>query len=127
MCIGGDVYNTTINVNGRRVFSSRYSPCCCNMYPMNSCFGFGYGFGGFGFGGFGFGGFCPGAFESGLGAGLGMAAGMALVPALPAIVKGVGKAVCWVGNTLWSGIKAVGKGIGNLFHKKSSTKAQPAE
>ena len=150
MCIGGDVYNTTVNVNGKNVFSSRYTPCCCNMYSMNSCFGFGYGMGGFGCGGFG----------AGLGVGVGFAAGMALAPALPNLFKGVGKAlgwvgskviapvatfawnnvlkpvgkvawngIKWVGNTIAKGAKAVGKGIANLwnkiFHKKS--KASKAE
>ena len=71
MCFGGDVYNTTINVNGRNVFSSRYSPCCCRMPYMNSCWGMGYGYGGFGC-------FWPGSFESGLGMGVGFGAGMML-------------------------------------------------
>ena len=133
MCFGGDVYNTTINVNGKNVFSSRYTPCCCSsMYTMNSCFGFGYG-----------------CFGAGLGAGVGFAAGMALAPALPNIFKGIGKAVGWVGSKViapvatfawnnvlkpvgkaaWNGIKWVGntvaKGVSSLwkgiFGKKSKT------
>ena len=139
----GDVYNTTVNVNGNTVFRSRFSTCCCGpMFPppMMSCFGFGYG--GFGFGGFG----CYGsrAFEAGLGAGVGFAAGTALIPALPSIFKGIGSGLSWigkkviapaatftwnkvlkpVGKAIWSGIKSVGKGIGSLFHKKNKTKTE---
>lgn len=135
-----DVYNTTINFNGKTMFSSSYSPCFCRCGGgfMNSCFSFGYG-----------------GFGNGLGIGLGYAAGMALVPALPAIFKGIGnglkwfgtnviapaacfawnsvlkptgkaigKAAVWVGNTVAKGAKAVAKGVSNLwnkvFHKKSS-------
>ena len=126
-----DVYNMTVNFNGETMFSRSYSPCFCRcgsgMYTMNSCFGFGYG----GFGG-------------GLGMGLGFAAGLALVPAMPAIFKGIGKACTWIGNTaapflwnnffkpvglgIWSGMKFVGntvakgakavaKGTSNLWNK----------
>lgn len=82
-----DVYNTTINVNGNRMFSSSFYPgysCgCCGrgMFGMNSCFGFGYG-----------------GMEAGIGMGLGFAAGMALVPALPNIFKGIGKGLSWFGS-----------------------------
>lgn len=128
----GDVYNTTVNVNGSTVFRSRYSTdCCCygSMYssPMMSCFG--YGFGGMGFGGFGW--YSPCSFSAGLGAGVGYAAGAALVPALPNIFKGIGQGLSWigtkviapaatfawnnvlkpVGNAVWSGIKWAGNGI----------------
>ena len=111
-----DVYNTTVNINGNRVFSSSYSlgDCCCcgGMYSMNSCFGFGYG-----------------GFTNGLGMGLGFGAGMALVPVMPAIFKGIGNGLSWLGRkviapaatAVWKGIKAVGEGIGSLFHKKSKT------
>ncbi len=71
----GDVYNTTVNVNGNTLFSRTLYPgrCCCGggMY-MNSCFGPGYG-----------------GFGNGLGIGLGFAAGMAAIPMMPAIVNGV--------------------------------------
>jgi len=129
----GDVYRTTVNVNGKTVFSSRFSPCCCPMYsyPMMSCFGYG-------FGGFGYGGFWPGCsfgtgFGAGIGAGLGIAAGAALVPAMPAIVKGIGQGACWVGTKViapaakgaWQGIswvgKKIGKGVSSIFHKKNKT------
>ena len=142
-----DIYNTTINVNGKRVFSSTYSPCgcCCGgfgMYPMNSCFGFGYG--GFGYG---------------LGLGAGYAAGMSLAPVLPNIFSAIGKgfswlgtkviapaavgawkgistAACWVGKGIAKGATAVAKGIAKgataiatgisnlwkkIFHKKSKS------
>ena len=71
----GDIYSRTVTVNGRTVYSSRYSPCCYNYY-MNSCWGMGYGFGGFGCG------FWPGNFGSGLGMGLGFGAGMILTSVL---------------------------------------------
>ncbi len=101
-----DVYNTTVNVNGKTMFSSTYYPgyCCCGpgMF-MNSCFGFG--FGGFG-GGFGF--------------GTGYAVGMAAFPLMPALFKGIGK-----------GVSAVAKGVKNLwnniFHKKSKTKTEESQ
>lgn len=145
----GDVYNTTINVNGNRMFSSTFYPgnCCCGnrMFMANSCFGFG-------FGGFG----------SGLGMGLGFAAGMSLVPALPSIFKNIGsafswfgskviapaasftwnsvlkptgkaigRAATWTGKTIAKGAAAVGKGVSKLwnkiFHKKSKTKTEQAQ
>lgn len=121
----------TVNVNGHRVFPNRYSHCCYGGfgYPgmINSCFGFGYGMGGFGYG---MGNFCPG-FGMGIGTGLGFAAGMALIPALPAIAKGIGKGCSWIGTNviapaatftwnnvfkpvgqgIWSGLKFIGNGI----------------
>lgn len=143
-----DVYNTTVNFDGKTMFSSSYTPfgCCCGggMYTMNSCFGFGFnGIGGFG----GLGG--------GLGFGLGYAAGMALLT--PQVLKSIGSGLSWfgtkviapaatfmwnsvlkpagigiwngmkwVGNTVAKGAKAVAKGVSNLwnniFHKKSKTK-----
>ena len=85
----GDLYQTKVTVNGETVFTSRYSPCCCGpmFTPPISCFGFGFNYG------------CCGTrnFESGLGLGVGFAAGSAFFAALPAICRG----------------------IGNLFHKKS--------
>ena len=107
MCFGGILGPTkTVKVNGKTVYSNKYRNCCRNMYTMNSCFGLGYGWN-----------YCmpfsPEAF-------LGFAAGAAVVPFLPAIFKGIGKAA-----------SAVGKGISNLwkniFHKKSKTKADAAE
>jgi len=136
----GDIYNTTVNVNGKTMYSRSFSPggCCCGggMY-MNSCFGFGYG-----------------GFGSGLGIGIGYAAGMALIPMMPAIFKGIGSGLSWFGSKviapaasfawnnifkpagkgIWSGMKwvgntvakgatAVAKGVSNLwnkiFHKKA--------
>ncbi len=125
-----DVYNTTVNINGNKVFSSSYSMgnCCCSgMYNMNSCFGFGYG-----------------GFGCGLGMGLGFAAGMTLVLVMPNIIKGIGKGFTWLGTKViapaatfvWNKaikpawnfskekvFKPIGKGVSNLwkkvFHKKS--------
>ena len=130
-----DVYNTTVNFDGKTMFSSSYSPCFCRCGGgfINSCFNFGFG----GFGG-------------GLGVGLGYVAGMALFPALPAIFRGkghglswlgttvlapagraIGKAAVWVSKTAAKGAKAVAKGVSNLwnniFHKKSKAKAEKAE
>ena len=112
-----DVYNTTVNVNGNKEFSSTYYPgyCCCGsgMY-MNSCFG--YGFGGIG---------------SGLGFGLGYAAGVSLIPLMPNIINGVWSGMKWVGNTVAKGACAVAKGVKNLwnniFHKKSKTKSEESQ
>lgn len=109
MC--GDVYNTTVNINGDRVYSRTFFPgmCCGRMYPMNSCFGFGYA--------------CVG---NGISFGIGCALGRALVPALPSIASGAWSGVKWIGNTVAKGAKAVAKGVSNLwnsiFHKKSKTK-----
>ena len=105
----GDIYSTTVNINGSRVFSSRISVgnCCCGGY-MNSCFGFGFG-----------------NFQSGLGMGLGYGLGLGLVPMMPAIVKGVGSGLCWTGKTIAKGASAVCKGVSkvwnNIFHKKNKT------
>ena len=105
-----DVYNTTVNINGETMFSSSYSPCFCrcrNGMFMNSCFNLGFG----GFGG-------------GLGLGVGYAAGMALVPLFPTIIRGIGNAAVWVGKGVAKGACAAAKGAKNLwnkiFHKKSS-------
>ena len=99
-----DVYNTTVNFDGKTMFSSSYTPfgCCCGggMFPMNSCFGFGFG----GFGGF----------ESGLGMGVGYAAGMALTS--PQVLKGIWNGMKWVGNTVAKGVSNLWN---NIFHKKS--------
>ena len=111
-----DVYNTTINFNGETMFSSSYTPCFCRCGRgfINSCFNFGYG-----------------GFGNALGIGLGYAAGMALVPALPAIFKGIGNGLKWLGtdviipsatfmwnsvlkpagNAVWSGMKWVGNTV----------------
>lgn len=129
MYLGGDVYNTTVNINGRTIFSSRFSPCCCGpMFPppMMSCFGYGFGY-------------FPCSWQAGLGFAAGAAAGAALVPALPSIFKGIGKGLSWLGTKviapaatfawnnvlkpagkgIWNGIKWVANGIGSLFHKKN--------
>ena len=133
----GDVYNTTINVNGSRMFSSTFLPgygCgCCGggMFGMSSCFGFGF--------------YNPAPF---LAMGAGFAMGSALAPALPSIFKGIGQgfawfgskviapaakgawkgissAACWVGKGIAKGASAVAKGAKNLwnkiFHKKPKT------
>lgn len=129
----GDIYNTTVNVNGSTMYSRTFYPgsCCCNGY-MNSCFGFGYG-----------------GFGAGLGVGVGFAAGMAMVPLMPTVIKGVWSGIKWFGSSViapaakgaWNGIKwagnmiakgacAVAKGVKNLwnniFHKKSKSKTQKA-
>ena len=100
-----DVYNTKVNINGETVYSSSYRPgnCCCNnMFTMNSCFGFGYP--------------CIGA---GIGFGVGMMAGAALVPALPAIFKGIGQGFAWLGTKV---IAPAATFVWNsIFHKKSKT------
>lgn len=83
MCFG-TLYNTTININGHSIRSSYNS--------LDPCSGFG--FGSFSPGCFGFGFGCNGgrnSFMTGAGIGLGLAAGMTLLPALPAIFKGIGK------------------------------------
>ena len=110
----GDVYNTTVNVNGSKVFSRTYYPgydCgCCNggMFGMNSCFGFGFN--------------NPLPFFA---MGIGFAAGYALMPALPGIFKGIGQGFSWVCKGVAKGASAVAKGVKNLwnkiFHKKSKT------
>ena len=136
----GTITNTTINADGHSVsFSTNsLSPMgCCNSIGSFSPGCFGYGFGptcgnsfGFGIGG--------NSFNYGVGTGLGFAAGMALVPALPKVFGAIGSACSFVWNKaispafkfvgkglsfawnkaivpaaqgVWSGIKAVGKGI----------------
>lgn len=101
-----DVYNTTVNVDGKTVYSRTFYPgaCCCGggMF-MNSCFGFGY---------------------SGVGFGIGFAAGRALTPVLPNIFNGICSGVCWVGKTIGKGVSGLWNSI---FHKKTKTKTEKAE
>lgn len=133
-----DTYSTTINVNGDTIYSSKYTlgGCCCrNMYTMNSCFGFGY----------------P-SISCGIGFGVGMMAGMALLPAMPAIFRGIGKGLSWLGTNffapvgrkiaegaVWAG-KKIGKGASwvaqktgikklwnKIFNKKSKAEAEPSK
>lgn len=130
---------------------------CINFHTGNKVIinGCGMPFGGFG--PCGFGGFSPGCFgygfssgnmfEIGAGMGLGYAAGMTLIPALPAIFKGIGQGCSWVWNKaivpagravgkacswVWNkGIVPAAKWIGNgvknlwnkIFHKEPKTKA----
>ena len=135
----GDVYNTTVNVNGSKVFSRTYYPgysCgCCNggMFGMNSCFGFGFN--------------NPLPFFA---MGIGFAAGYALMPALPGIFKGIGQGLSWFGSKViapaavgaWKGISsaaswvgkgvakgasAVAKGVKDLWNKIFNKKAKTAK
>lgn len=76
----GNVYKTTIQVNGETVYSSRMSGCCMPMFPpppmpMIGCFGFG-------FGGYGFGAPCPRNFGAAVGMGFGFGLGMGAMHAL---------------------------------------------
>lgn len=107
----GTLYNTNININGSTVYRSSYNSLGC-----------GCGFGGFSPGCFGFG-YCNpyDSFSAGAGIGLGFAAGMMLMPAIPAIFKGIGKgasflwnkAIAPAGKFVWnSALKPAGKGIG---------------
>lgn len=101
MCFG-TLYNTTINFNGHSIRSSynSLSPFgCCSFNSFSpGCFGYGFGCGG------------GNSFMTGAGIGLGFAAGMAVLPALPAIFKGIGKGCSWLWNNT---IAPIGKGIGN--------------
>ena len=144
----GDVYNTTVNVNGVNMYSARYYPgnCCCGFsYPGISCFGFGFS--------------NPANY---IGVAAGCAIGAAAVPFIPAIFKGIAKGIGWLGKSViapaatavwkgiswfgksviapaataaWKGIcsagEAIGKGVSNLwnkiFHKKKNAKAEKAE
>lgn len=90
--------NTNVFINGHHVMSSG----CCNNWGC--CNVFGAPFGGFPMGGFtpgcfgfGYNNFCCNSFEFGAGAGLGLAAGMILIPAVPKIIGGVAKGV----KNLW--------------------------
>jgi len=131
----GSISITTINADGRSVTLRSYSSnpwgCCGGLGSFTpGCFGFG------------FNPVCSGGnpFMFGAGFGLGTAAGMALMPALPGIFKGIGKGCAWLWNNalspafkcigkscswlwnkaivpaakgVWTGVKAVGKGIVN--------------
>ena len=124
-----DIYNTTVNVNGNRVYSSTYSlgdSCCCcrnGVYTMNSCFGFGYD---------------PAAYVA---MGIGFAAGAAITPFIPRIFNYIGQGLSWFGTkviapaatAVWKGISAaasaVKKGVTNLWHKifPKKAKTEPKE
>ena len=102
MCIG-TFSNTNVFINGHRIM-----PSCCNSWGFDGIGSCGT-FGGFPMGGFSMGGFTPGcfgfgysspccnSFEFGAGAGLGLAAGMVLIPAMPKIIGGIGKGI----KNLW--------------------------
>ena len=132
----GTITNTTINSNGHSMSFSTNS-----LSPFGCCTGFGnftpgcFGYGFSPMNNFGVG---SNSFNYGLGTGVGFAAGMALIPAMPKIFsaigdgcsflwnkafvpagKAIGKAATWTWNKaivpaakgVWSGMKAVGKGI----------------
>ena len=127
----GTISNTTINANGHSVtFHSN------SLAPWGSC----YGFGSFtpGCFGFGFGPTCGNPLMFGAGAGLGFAAGMTLIPAVPKILTGIGQgcgwlwnnaikpAACWIGNgvkNLWNNIFHKDKTVENTQTEKTETKA----
>ena len=108
----GTICNTTVNINGR----------CAGFSHYNSLAPFGcVGFGGFSPGCFGFG-FAPtcnvNPFAMGAGIGVGFAAGMALVPLVPAIFKGIGKGCTWLwNNALQPMFKGIGQGCTWLWNK----------
>lgn len=119
----GTICNTTVNINGR----------CAGFSHYNSLAPFGcVGFGGFSPGCFGFG-FAPtcsaNPFALGAGIGVGFAAGMALVPLVPSIFRGIGKGCTWLWN---KAIKPAGQWIGNgvknlwnkMFHKKDKAEVE---
>lgn len=92
---------TNIIINGARINSG-----CCGfpsfgmMMPTTfspGCFGYGFSNSG------------GNMFEMGAGIGLGYAAGMALIPALPSVFKGVGQACSWAWN---KAIVPAGKAVG---------------
>ena len=104
MCFG----NTTIIMHNTNLNST-----CCGFpsfvtMPMRfspGCFGYGFTSG-------------SNMFEMGAGIGLGYAAGMALVPALPAVFKGIGSACSWVWNkAIAPAGKAVGKACSWVWNK----------
>ncbi len=105
MSIDGDVYNTSVYVNGNRVYSSSYYPgkCCCNSLGYNGSF-FGYGF-------------CN--MESMVAMNLGFMAGYSLMPFMPSIIEGIGKGIA-------KGACAIAKGVSNLWNKVFHKKAKPA-
>lgn len=135
----GTITNTTINANGHSVnFSTNsLSPWgSCNSFGSFSPGCFGYGFSPMCGNSFGFG--SMGGFSNGVEIGVGFAAGMALIPALPKVFDAIGSGVSWAwnkaivpagkaigkaanwtwnnaivpaANGVWNGIKAVGKGI----------------
>ncbi len=114
----GTISNTTINADGHsvRLYSNSLSPWgSCNTFGSFSpgCFGFGYGS------------MCGNPLMLGAGIGVGFAAGMTLMPALPSIFKGIGNACSWVWkNAISPAFKWVGNGVKNLwnniFHKNES-------
>lgn len=116
-----DVYNTTVNINGNRVFSNTYYPgygCgCCGggMFGMNSCFGFGYN-----------------NMMPFFAMGIGYAAGCALAPAMPGIIKGIGNGLSWFGSKVlapaasgaWKGIGSAASWVGKNVAKGASAFAK---
>ena len=89
-----DVYNTTVNFDGSTMYSASYIPFsgyCGGMYPMNSCFGYGFGYG------------CDNMLGATIGCAVGWSASKFVPQAFNAVAKGV--------SNLWN----------NIFHKKPKT------
>lgn len=99
----GTVYNIRINGHGHHCAP----PMSFHYGGFNpGCFGFGYSHCG------------NDPFLFGAGAGLGMAAGMALIPALPTIFKGIGKGCEFLWNkVLEPGFGLLGKGLSFVWNK----------
>ena len=99
-------------------------PSCTNIFINGHGFCRPCGFGAFSPGCFGYGFGCvSNPMAVGAGIGLGFAAGMTLLPALPAVFKGIGKGCAWLWNkAIVPAAKWVGNGVKNLwnkiFHKK---------
>ena len=104
MCFS-TVSNTIININGK----SRYG-FGCNSFGIGgfspSCFGYGFNT-------------CSGnPFMFGAGVGLGCAVGMAALPVLPSIFKGIGKGCSWLWNkAIVPAFKGIGQGCSWLWNK----------
>ena len=131
------IINNNINICGKNIFQSSFNPfatgCCGNFMP--GCFDFGYG---------SYIGDCCSFGRRGVECALAFSLGFAAAPLLPSLFNGIGKLGTWcydnilapagkfigncasfvwnkalvpAGEAVWNGIKAVGKGIKNLWNK----------
>ena len=114
----GTISNTIINADGHSLTFRSNSLSRFGHYNScgslsSSCFGYGYNP------------MCGNPFLFSAGAGLGYAAGSALMGCMPSILQGARNAGSWgwnkvivpASNIIWGGIQAIGKGIGNTWNQ----------
>lgn len=114
----GSISNTNVFINGRRIGGCGWNNWGCG-WGMGSfspgCFGYGFGCGG-------------GGFEMGAGIGLGYAAGVTLLPMMPAVFKTIGQGCSFAWNkAIVPAAKWIGNGVKNLWQKIFPPKSEKVD